>query len=148
MNEIENITKSNTVAKLPLLAAVVAIVGIIDAVYLTYHHYANLLVPCEATGGCEIVLNSSYAMIGETPIAVFGAIAYFIAFLLAILAAFGFRKLWLLFGIQVTLMATASAFLVYVQLFVLKAICQYCMISAAVCFTLFIIAIISKFWRK
>lgn len=148
MNEVENITKSNTVAKLPLLAAVVAIVGIIDAVYLTIHHLTGEIVPCEATGGCETVLTSSYAEIGGIPIAAFGAIAYFIAFSLAILAAFGNRKLWFLFGIQVSLMATVSLYLVYLQIFVIKAICQYCMVSAAVCFTLFIIAIVSKFWKK
>ncbi len=31
----------NTVAKLPLLAAVVALLGLADAVYLTIHHYPN-----------------------------------------------------------------------------------------------------------
>ena len=148
MNEVENITTSNTVAKLPLLAAVVAIGGVIDAVYLTVHHLTGEMVPCNATGGCETVLTSSYAEIGGIQIAAFGAIAYFIAFSLAILAAFGNRQAWLLFGIQVSLMATASAFLVYLQIFVIKAICQYCMVSAAICFTLFIIALISKFWRS
>ena len=148
MKEVENITNSNAVAKLPLLAAVVALLGLGDAIYLTIHHLTGEMVPCNATGGCETVLTSSYAEIGGIPLAAFGAVAYFIAFSLAILAAFGNRRMWLLFGIQVSLMALASSYCVYLQLFVIKAICQYCMVSAGVCFTLFSIALISKFWRS
>ena len=148
MKEVENITNSNAVAKLPLLAAVVALLGLGDAIYLTIHHLTGEMVPCNATGGCETVLTSSYAEIGGIPLAAFGAVAYFIAFSLAILAAFGNRRMWLLFGIQVSLMALASSYFVYLQLFVIKAIFQYCMVSAGVCFTLFSIALISKFWRS
>lgn len=148
MNEVEKITNSNAVAKLPLLAAVVALIGLGDAIYLTIHHLTGEKVPCSVTGGCETVLTSSYAEIGGIPLAAFGAIAYFIAFSLAILAAFGNRKMWFLFGVQVSLMALSSGYFVYLQLFVIKAICQYCMLSAGVCFTLFIIALISKFWKK
>jgi uncharacterized membrane protein len=148
MNEIDNITKSKTVAKLPLLAAVVALIGLSDAVYLTVHHLTAELVPCSVTGGCETVLTSEYAEIAGIPLAGYGAVAYFIAFVLATLAAFGKRTAWKLFGVQVMLMALASAYFVYLQIFVIKAICQYCMLSAAVCFTLFIIALISKFWKK
>jgi uncharacterized membrane protein len=148
MSEIEKTIKSNAVAKLPLLAAVVALFGLGDAIYLTIHHLTGEMVPCTVTGGCETVLTSSYAEIGGLPIAAFGAIAYFMAFSLAILAAFGNRRAWFFFGLQVSLMALASSYLVYLQLFVIKAICQYCMLSAGVCFTLFIIALISKFWKK
>jgi uncharacterized membrane protein len=148
MNEVEKMTNSNTVAKLPLLAAVVALIGLGDAIYLIIHHLTGERVPCSVTGGCETVLTSSYAEIGGIPLAFFGAAAYFIAFSLAILAAYGNRLTWLLFGIQVSLMAATSLYLIYLQLFVIHAICQYCMLSAAVCLTLFIIALISKFWKR
>lgn len=148
MNEVEKITSSNTVAKLPLLAAAVAVAGLIDAIYLTIHHLNGEKVPCSVTGGCETVLTSSYAEIGGIPIAAFGAIAYFMAFSLAILAAFGNRTMWFVFGLQASLMAATSLYLIYLQLFVINAICQYCMLSAGVCLTLFIIALISKFWRS
>jgi len=148
MNEVEQITKSNTVAKLPLLAAVVALFGLGDAIYLTIHHLTGEKIPCNATGGCETVLTSQYAEIAGVPLAAIGAVAYFIAFSWAILAAFGNRTVWSVFGLQVSLMAAASSYFVYLQIFVIKAICQYCMISAGVCFTLFIIAVFSKFWKK
>jgi uncharacterized membrane protein len=148
MNEIENTAKSTTVAKLPLLAAVVAVVGMIDSVYLTIHHLTAETVPCGQGFDCGAVLSSQYAEIAGIPLAAFGVVAYFIAFSLATLAAFGNRKTWFLFGVQVALMAMASAYFVYLQAFVIKAYCQYCLLSAGVCFTLLTIALISRFWKK
>jgi uncharacterized membrane protein len=148
MNDIENVSKSNAVAKLPLLAAVVALGGIGDAIYLTHHHYNKVLVPCGEGFDCGAVLSSQYAEIAGIPLAAFGVAAYFIAFILATLAALGNRKLWILFGVQVTLMTLASAYFVYLQAFVIQAYCQFCLISAGVCLTLFIIALASKFWKK
>ena len=148
MNELENITKSNAVAKLPLLAAVIALIGLGDSIYLTVHHLTKEIVPCGEGFDCGAVLSSQYAEIAGIPLAAFGVAAYFIAFSLAILAAFGNRQMWTLFGIQVTLMTFASTYFVYLQAFVIKAFCQFCLISAGVCFTLFLIAVISKFWKK
>ncbi len=142
----ENITdqSTNAVAILPLLAAVVALVGVADAIYLTIHHYTGEKVPCSIVAGCEQVLTSSYAEIAGIPLAIFGAAAYFAAFSLAILAAFGNRKMWMLFGVQVTLMAIFTVWLIYLQAFVIEAFCQFCLISAATTFTLFIFFLISK----
>lgn len=144
----EKISTSNAVVKLPLLAAVVALIGLGDAIYLTIHHLSGEQVPCSVTGGCETVLTSFYAEIAGIPLAAFGAIAYFAAFSLAILAAFGNRKMWLLFGVQAALMAIFSLWLLYLQAFVIKAFCQFCLISAATSVTLFGIALVSKFWRS
>lgn len=141
-------SQNNAVAKLPLAAAVVALIGLVDAVYLTIHHLSGEQVPCSVTGGCETVLTSYYAEIAGIPLAAFGAAAYFLAFSLAILAAFGNRKLWFLFGVQVSLMAAFSLWLFYLQAFVIKAFCQFCLLSAATTLTLFFIALISKFWRS
>lgn len=144
----DEFSQTNAVAKLPLLAALVALIGLADSIYLTIHHLSGEQVPCSVTGGCETVLTSSYAEIAGIPLAVFGAAAYFLAFSLAILAAFGNRKLWFLFGVQVSLMAAFSLWLFYLQAFVIKAFCQFCLLSAATTVTLFIIALISKFWRS
>ena len=138
----------NAVAKLPLTAAVIALIGLADAVYLTIHHYTGEKVPCSIVEGCEQVLTSSYAEIGGIPLAIFGAAAYFAAFSLAILAAFGNRSMWTLFGIQVSLMFVFSAWLVYLQAFVIEAFCQFCLLSAATTAALFVIYLVSKFSRS
>ena len=137
----------NKIAKLPLAAALVALVGLADAVYLTINHYTGEKVPCSVTGGCEAVLTSAWSEIGGVPLAAFGAAAYFTAFSLAILAAFGNRLMWRVFGVVATFMAVFSVYLLYVQKFEIKQFCQYCLLSAATSVTLFLIALWSRFWR-
>ena len=139
---------NNAVAKLPLLAAVVALIGLADSIYLTIHHYTGEKVPCSVVEGCEQVLTSSYAEVAGFPLAAFGAIAYFVAFSLAVLAAFGNRLMWTLFTAQVVLMTVFTAWLVYLQAAVIGAFCQFCLLSAATTFTLFIIALVSKIQRS
>lgn len=135
-------------SKWPFVAAVFAIIGIADSIYLAVHHYTAEPVPCGITGGCETVLTSSYAEISGIPIAAFGALAYFAAFSFAILAAFGNRVMWTLFGLQATAMAAVSLYLIYVQGFVLKAFCQFCLVSAATCLCLFLIFVASRIFKR
>jgi uncharacterized membrane protein len=147
-SEIVESETNNAVAKLPLLAAAVALIGLIDSIYLTIKHYTGEKVPCSIVEGCEQVLTSSYAEVAGLPLAAFGAIAYFIAFSLAILAAFGNRLMWTLFTIQAVLMTIFTIWLFYLQAYVIGTFCQFCLLSAATTVTLFIIALISKFRRS
>jgi uncharacterized membrane protein len=146
MNEVDEIIESEAagVAKLPVAASIIALIGLADAAYLTVSHYTKEPVPCSIVEGCETVLTSSYAELAGVPIAAFGAAAYFAAFSLAILAAFGNRATWMLFGIQSFLMATVSVYLVYVQAFVIGAFCQFCLISAATSVGLFLVFLVSE----
>jgi uncharacterized membrane protein len=149
MSSSENLINQtgNSVAKLPLLAAVIALIGLADAIFLTIKHYTGGQVPCSVIEGCEQVLNSQYAEMFGVPLAVFGAIAYFVAFSLALLAAFGNRLMWTLFGVQVILMTIFTAWLIYLQGFVIGAFCQFCLLSAVTTLTLFIIYLFSRFSR-
>lgn len=139
--------QSGGIAKLPMLAAGVALIGLGDSIYLTIHHLTGEKVPCSVVEGCEQVLSSSYAEIAGIPLATFGAAAYFVAFSLAILAAFGNRLTWTLFGVQVALMAIFTAWLVYLQAFVIEAFCQFCLLSAGTTLILLTIYLISKYSR-
>lgn len=136
------------ILKLPLAASIVALIGLADSTYLAIKHFTAEPVPCSIVEGCEQVLTSSYAEIAGVPIAALGAAAYFLAFSLAILAAYGNRATWTLFGIQAAIMAAVSAWLVYLQAAVIGAFCQFCLISAATSFTLLIIYLASKFFRR
>ncbi len=135
---------NGSIRKLPLVAAFVALIGLADAVYLTVKHLTDEPVPCSIISGCETVLTSKYAEIGGIPLAAFGALAYFIAFSLGVLAAYGNRTMWMLFGIQVILMAAFTTWLLYLQAYVIGAFCQFCLISAATTFTMLVIFVISK----
>ena len=117
--------------------------GLVDSVYLTLHHLTSEPVPCSIIEGCETVLTSKYAEVGGIPLAAFGAAAYFIAFSLAILAAYGNRLTWTLFGVQVVLMAAFTAWLLYLQAFVIGAFCQFCLISALTTFGMLAIFLVA-----
>ncbi len=146
--EIPDTSPPNSIAKLPIVAAVVAVAGIVDSVYLTVHHYTAEPVPCGAEFDCGAVLASPYAEIYGVPLAAFGAVAYFIAFSLALLTAFGDQRMWKLFGGQTALMAVFSLYLIYLQAFVIGAWCQFCLLSATTTFVLFILFIISIFIKS
>jgi len=131
-----------------VIAAIVALIGIADAIYLTVHHYTAEAVPCSLTGGCEQVLTSEYAEIAGVPLAAFGAAAYFIAFSLALLSIYGNRMAWAIFGVQVVLMAIFTGWLIYVQAVLIGAFCQFCLLSAATTFTLAILYFVSLGIRR
>ena len=150
MNNQEVFINQNrsAIAKLPLLAAIVALVGLADSVYLTVHHYTAEPVPCSIIDGCEQVLTSSYAEMFGIPTAAFGIAAYLLAFLLAILTAFGKNQMWMPFGVLVSIMTIFTGWLIYLQANVIEAFCQFCLLSAATTFTLLIIFLISRFVRS
>lgn len=126
------------------IAVVIALIGLADSIYLTIHHYNAEPVPCGITGqGCELVLTSTYSEIAGFPLASFGAVAYFVAFSLALLSAYGNSTTWKLFGALATIMAAVSGLLIYVQAHYIGAFCQFCLLSAGTSFTLFILFLIS-----
>jgi len=145
--ETDNLPKP-TIAKLPLAAAIVSLIGLTDAIYLTIHHYTAEEVPCGPGFACGTVLKSSYAELWGIPLAAFGAAAYFAAFCLALLTAFGSRRLWPVFGVQAALMAAYSCYLIYVQYAIILAWCQYCLVSAGTSFTLFLLFLIPVFVNR
>lgn len=150
MNADENLESKNAdkIRILPLVAALVAIAGMIDAIYLTVHHYTGEKVPCSVTGGCETVLSSLYSEIGGIPLALFGGLAYFTVFSLATLSAFGDDRMWKILSVIVALMAVFSLWLLYLQAFVIGAFCQFCLLSAGTTFTLLLLVIIRQFLPK
>lgn len=135
-------------ARLCIIAAILSLVGLADALYLTAQHLAGHSVQCSVTSGCEEVLTSAYATVGGYPLAALGAAAYFAAFSLATLALFGYRSARKLLFYLVTLMLLVSLFLIYVQAFVLGKWCQYCLLSAAVTFCLMGIVLFGRFSRS
>jgi uncharacterized membrane protein len=134
---------ANSVAIFAVVAAFVCLIGLADSIYLTIQHINGEQVPCSIVEGCEQVLTSRFAVLAGIPLAAIGALAYFSAFSLATLTAFGNRTAWKIFGVQVSAMALASLWLIYLQAFVIHAFCQFCLLSALVTFSLFGIFLVS-----
>ena len=118
------------------IVALLALLGLADATFLTVAHLTGDDAVCGSLAGCSTVLGSSYSAIKGIPTAGFGAVAYFCAFSLAILAAFRYPFARSLLLVLVGLMMLASLYFLYLQAFVLHAFCPFCLGSAAVTFLL------------
>ena len=149
MSETEFINKnSKTVARSAVVAAVFALIGLIDAAYLTAKHFTDKNVPCNIISGCEMVLKSEFAEMFGIPTAAYGAVAYFIAFSLAVLTFYGNSKLWNLFGLVTFVMFGFTIYLLYLQGFVINAFCQFCLLSAVTTTVLFTTYAVSVFLAR
>ena len=105
-----------------------ALVGLGIAGYLTYTRYSGAPIFC-ATGGCETVQKSSYATVAGIPVAVLGLVAY--AFILA--TAFGTSEAVRVAGATAALVGVLfAAWLLYAQVALIHAICQWCVASDVV----------------
>jgi uncharacterized membrane protein len=110
--------------------AVLSMLGMGIAAYLVWVHYAGLQPICAGgAGGCERVQSSPYAELAGVPVAVLGLGGY--AAILASLALPGPA------GRQATAFvalagAGFSAYLTYLEVGVIHAICQWCVASAVV----------------
>jgi uncharacterized membrane protein len=118
--------------------AVVAFLGMIDALYLTVMRGVH--VPCSVTGGCNEVLTSAYSEVLGVPLSAIGLVFYVTVFSLAILHVFEVSPLmrwifWLaLPGFAITLV------LLWLQGFVIHHFCQYCLASATFVTLIFLIS--------
>lgn len=126
--------------------ALLSLVGLADATYLTVQHVTGESVRCTIVSGCSEVLSSQYAVVAGTPLALIGAAAYFLVFALATLAAFGYRVVVTALNLLVASMFVVTLWLTYLQAFVIGSFCQYCLLSAAITVTLITLLIIR--WRN
>ena len=97
------------------------------ASYLLYAHYADGSIVC-STGGCETVEQSRYADVFGVPVALLGLIGS-IAILLTLLRG---DLLSRAAGLTLTVAAFVFAsYLVVVQLAVIGAVCEWCIVNDA-----------------
>jgi len=126
------------------LSALLSLVGLGDALYLTVQDLTGQSLRCTIVAGCSEVLSSPYAHIGRIPLAVLGAFAYFTVFSLSVLAAFGYNFARPLLTALLAVMFLMTIWLLYLQAFVIHHFCQYCLLSAAVTITLTILIFVSS----
>jgi len=138
---------SKNIAWLYLIAALLSLIGLADSIYLTVEHLTGQSLRCTIISGCSEVLSSPYSHIGSVPLAALGAMAYFTVFDLSILAAFGYRFARPLLLALLALMFLMTLWLLYLQAFVIRHFCQYCLLSAAVTITLTAIALAGRSWK-
>jgi uncharacterized membrane protein len=125
-------------------AVVVALVGLGIATYLTIVHYAGGAPVCAIAHGCETVQKSHYSMLFGVPVALLGGLAY-----VGILASLvredeGFRTA----GAALAIVGVGfSAWLTFVEVFKLHAICIWC-VGSAICMALLAILMTARLLRS
>jgi uncharacterized membrane protein len=127
----------------PLIAGV-ALIGLAIATYLTVVHYSGGVSVCAIAHGCETVQKSSYASLAGVPVALLGAIGYG-----GILAS-------LLRNDETAGMTTAfvsllgfgfSAWLTFVEVDKLHAICIWC-VGSAICMTILALLSVARLAQR
>jgi uncharacterized membrane protein len=118
----------------------VAAAGFLISAYLTWTHLNGAVPVCVGgSGGCETVQTSRYSEILGVPVAAFGLFAYATMLLCAVFRG----EKAALSGAFVALVGVLfSAYLSYLELFVLRAICQWCVASAVLMTALLVVAVI------
>ena len=110
-----------------LVLAVLDVIGIGIAAYLASVELQGGVPYCGPLHGCETVALSQYSRIAGIPVAVFGV---FLSSVLLILALSWWRKgyRWLLAGHYVLSLVGVifEGYFTYLELFVIDAICVYC----------------------
>jgi len=107
-----------------------ALLGGAVAAYLTWVHYSGAEPLCVAGGGgCATVQASEQSELVGIPVAVLGLGAYLALFASALTRG----ELARIGGAFVAVAGVAfSAYLTYAELFLIRAICQWCVVSALI----------------
>lgn len=132
-----------------MIIAALALAGVGLATYLAMYKLGMIGTLACTVGSCETVNLSKWATFLGMPVAVWGVGFYVVLFLVALLGtmdrfvneAWVSHALLLLTGWGVVF----SAWLTYLELYVIHAICMFCVISAILVCVLFLLALVE--WR-
>jgi uncharacterized membrane protein len=122
-----------------------ACLGVLDATYLLIYKLSGNNNMCLGNGGCHDVNFSSYSEIGGIPVSVYGLFAF-----LAIAAIHLLEPRYkivkengslAIFGISLAGVAF-SVYLTWLEIYVIHAICPFCVASAVIITLIFILALI------
>lgn len=136
-------TVDKTDRRLGWAIALFALIGLGVAGYLAYVHYADKHIICLTGGGCEVVQSSRYAKFAGVPVPVLGIVGYLSILVSLLIPGEPGRAAGALFGVSGF---GFSVYLTWLELARIKAICQWCVVSA-VMMTLIAICTVIRLWR-
>jgi uncharacterized membrane protein len=112
-----------------------ALVGLAAATYVFVTHSLGYELFCPFATGCDAVQNSPYAVLFGIPVSLLGAPGFtaFIVLALAGLRSARARRGCLRALLVLSLLEVGfTSYMAYLQVSVIRAICSWCMLSAAV----------------
>jgi uncharacterized membrane protein len=127
-----------------MLAALIALAGMFVALYLTLYKLGYIGTLACAVGSCEKVQTSKWATFLGIPVGAWG-VGYYVGVLVVSLIGLspGYAERRSISQLLVGMTAMGvmfSLWLTYLELFVIDAICMYCVISAILAIALFAIS--------
>ena len=135
-------TSRTTLTRRVMIA--LAVPGLLVAGYLLISHFTETNVLCAEGGGCDQVRQSAYSEVLGMPVALLGVFGYLLILGMLILeetsSEWATTTPLLVFGLTLVGMLY-SAYLTYLELFVIFAICPYCVASAVIMVALFVLAV-------
>jgi len=129
-----------------MILAALALAGIFLALYLLFYKLGLLGSLTCNVGSCETVNTSKWATFLGLPVAGWGVAWYVTAFAVALAGtterlADSRNVSLLLLGLTASGLIF-SAYLTWLELFVIHAICQWCVVSAIIVLVMFVIAVL------
>ena len=144
-NRIKKTAPNKTDRILKLVVIVLALLGAADSIYLLVLKYTQAEAMCIGVHSCITVNNSIYSEIYGIPVSAFGILAYLVMAGIGLLETrvklAGEYGPLAVFGTSLAGVAF-SAYLTYIEFFVLNAVCPFCLASAIIITAIFIVAII------
>jgi uncharacterized membrane protein len=128
--------------------ALLALVGCFIALYLWLHALGyGGAIKCGASGGCEVVQTSRWAVFLGLPVALYGVVGYFAVLVVAVTAlrpaALQQRGWNTLLAALSSVGVLFTAYLTYLELFVIQAICRWCVGSAVIIALIWIVSLLA-----
>ena len=118
----------------------IAIAGLLVSGYLLVTYVTGGPIVCNNSHGCEIVRASQYANLWGLPTPFYGVLFYLLLAVGALLLTSSHDRLArYLLTLHTSIGVLVSAWLTYVEAFVIEAWCQWCVVSAVLAVIAFII---------
>ncbi|MBI2669548.1 MAG: vitamin K epoxide reductase family protein [Candidatus Yanofskybacteria bacterium] len=120
----------------------VSFTGFLDSSFLSLEHYNRGILPCYIFSGCDEVTASRYATVAGVPISLAGA-TFYLSILIAAIFYLDTKnaKALKILKFLPAVGFLASLWLLFLQFFIIKAICFYCILSLVSSTMLFILGL-------
>lgn len=130
-----------------IFTLVISIIGLLDSIYLLIIKISrNPLLCIQGVGDCWSVNTSKYSEVYGIPVSIFGTLGYLVISLLILIIRYNTAlektASYLFFGFS-SIGFLYSIYLTYVEIFVLKALCPFCILSAVIMSVLFLFSIVN-----
>ena len=129
-----------------MMIAALALLGVFVAAYLTLYKVGVIGSLACSIGSCTTVQSSRYAMFAGLPVAAWGLAFYVTTFIVAMAGLqerFADSRPISLFLVASSAVGTAfSLWLTYLEAFVIRAWCQWCVVSAFIVLGIFIASVL------